>query len=276
MKTKIVLPFLAFIALGISFTSCKKTNDSTETSAQEISATTELSGNQAITDNLTEDANNLFMGAASDKGVLGARPTSPCGTISITATGFPKTIDIDFGTGCTNNGVTRSGKITIVLSNAVRKPGSTAVMTFTNYIVNGFKLEGTHTWTNTSTQGDTTLSWQRKVENGKVTNTLNGKYWTFSGIRNVVQISGNATPLNLYDDVFSVTGTHTVTNMYGKTRTTTIITPLIKATSCAFISKGSLKLQGPNHYAIIDYGDGTCDDNATYSIDGGTPVPFIL
>jgi hypothetical protein len=46
--------------------------------------------------------------------------------------------------------------------------------------------------------------------------------------------------------------------------------------ACADIDKGSIKLSGPNHYATIDYGDGTCDKLATVSIDGGVSIPILL
>ncbi|MBK8522437.1 MAG: hypothetical protein IPL54_16805 [Chitinophagaceae bacterium] len=38
-------------------------------------------------------------------------------------------------------------------------------MTFTNYFINGFKIEGTNTWTNTSIAPG--RSWTRRTENGK-------------------------------------------------------------------------------------------------------------
>jgi hypothetical protein len=282
MKTNFALPIIAVIAFGISFSSCKKTSDTAETSSQEIATTTDLSSRQAISDNITEDANNQFLSAASTQGVMGARPTSPtCANISLNpvtpGTIFPKILVIDFGTGCLDaNNITRSGKINVVISGLVRDSGSKATMTFTNYVVNGYGLDGTVTWTNTSKSG--TKSWTRIVTNGKTTSTIDGVYWLYSGTRYVVQTSGVNTPLNLADDTLSITGTHNVTNMYGRTRTCTIddSNPLIKATVCPFISKGSMKLQGPLHYATIDFGDGTCDNQATFSIDGGTSVAFTL
>lgn len=269
MQLKKLLLAFAAGALILSFNSCKKS----DATADEFETTFELSGDQAISDNLTQDANDVLNEAASDKNLLGGHgPTGTSGTLScatVTVTpliGFPKNIVIDFGTGCTSaNGVTRAGKINIVLSDSVRASGSTAVMTFTNYYVGGYKKEGTVTWTNTSTPG--TLSWQRKVENGKIT-APNGNFWLHSGTRNVIQTAGVNTPNNLLDDVFSVTGNHSVTNSAGLTRTITTITPLQKKVICNNIDMGSLKVQGPNHYAVIDFGDGTCDNIATLSIDG--------
>ncbi|MBL7701892.1 MAG: hypothetical protein JNM14_06550 [Ferruginibacter sp.] len=280
MKIKQFLFAFTMLAFAISFNSCKK---ATET-AEEFETTFELSGDQAIADNLSEDAGDMFNQVADENNLAGGFTAGgpvivndfiPCATVTITpAQGFPKTIVIDFGTNCVFNGNVRSGKINITLSDSVRKSGSVAVMTFTNYIINGYKLEGTHTWTNTSTAN--TRSWTHKTENGKVTNTGNGRYWTHSGLRTVVQTAGVATPARL-DDVFSITGNHTVANSSNVSRDITVLQALTKRTDCANISGGQLKVQGPNHYAVIDFGDpNTCDNLATLSIDGRTPRTIIL
>lgn len=287
MKTKHLLIAGASLVFAISFTSCEK-NDTAESPTAEIATTTDLAYRQAIADNVAEDNNDVYMeasvsgGVTGNRPVAGSRPLTPpppgiLGGAAVTVTpliGFPKTIVVDFGAGTTGpRGIVRSGKINIVLTDSVRKTGSTATMTFENYFVNGFKVEGTYIWTNTST--GVTKSWSREVTNGKITNP-SGIYWSHSGIRYVTQIGGVSTPFNLSDDVFSIEGNHTITNILGRTRTVTILTALIKSNECKHISKGSIKLQGPLHNVVIDYGAGTCDDKATISIDGLPATEFTL
>ena len=279
MKTKHLVAAVTLASI-IGFASCKKNDASTK---EEIATTTELSTDQAIADNLTEDANDVFLEAATEQNLTGETPATPfesmgilgCASVTVTPLqGFPKTIVINFGTGCTSsNNITRRGRITIQLSDSVRKPGSTAVLTFDGYYVNGFKKEGIITWTNNGTA--TTKGWQRKVENGKITSPT-GKYWLHSSIKNVVQTAGWATPRNLLDDVYSITGSSTVTNAGGEKRTSTIKEPLTKKGNCENISKGSIEVAGPNHKALIDFGTGDCDNIATISIDGGTSITFTL
>jgi hypothetical protein len=278
MKPKNLL--VAAVVTVIAATSCKKDNSAI---FSEIESTFELSSKQAVADNLTEDANDVFMEAAADNNLLGSKTSETlqsmnilgCATVNITPlVGFPKNISIDFGAGCVSqNGILRKGKINIVLSDTVRKTGSTAVLTFDGYYVNGFKKEGIITWTNTSNAN--VKGWERKVENGKITDS-NGKYWLHSGIKNVVQVAGYDTPYNLLDDAFSITGNHSVTNAEGKTRTSTITEALQKKTICENIDKGKITAQGPNHTAVIDFGNGECDKVATISIDGGTPRNILL
>jgi hypothetical protein len=280
---KITNYLIAFSAITFmaTFSSCKK--DSTTKPADEITATVELSGDQAISDNLNADAENVLNEAAVKDSFAGNTPTGitttmnilSCASVTISQGAFPKTIVIDFGTGCTptNGTVLRSGKINVTLSDSLRKSGSVAVMTFDNYVVGGYKKEGTITWTNTSQNG--IKSWTRVCANGKIT-APGGRYWLHSGSQTEVQTEGSSTPFNLLDDVFTLTGTHTVTNSNGVTRTSEITQALEKKVTCENIDKGSIKITGPNHYAVIDFGDGTCDRNATISIDGNNPITFLL
>ena len=146
-------------------------------------------------------------------------------------------------------------------------------MTFVDYYVSGFKKEGTITWTNTS-QGSI-KSWQRTCENGKIT-APGGRYWLHVGTQDVIQTQGSSTPFNLLDDVFSVTGSHTVTNMAGNSRVSTITEALEKKVSCEDIDMGKIKIEGPNHFATLDFGDGSCDKIATISIDGNAARTILL
>ncbi|MBC7886414.1 MAG: hypothetical protein H7Z13_00890 [Ferruginibacter sp.] len=280
MKTKNLVIAIAVASFLIGFTSCKKDDSATKA---EMETTFELSTDQAVADNLTEDANDIYIEAATEQGLVGETPATPfesmgilgCASVTVTPLiGFPKTIKIDFGTGCTSgNGIFRKGIIRITLSDSLRKTGSTSVLTFDGYYVNGFKKEGIITWTNNSTA--TIKGWQRKVENGKIT-APSGVYWLHSGIKTVVQTAGYATPRNLLDDIFSITGNSSVTNANGVTRTSTIIDPLQKKTICENITKGSIQLSGPNHTALIDFGNGDCNNIATISINGGTPRTILL
>ncbi len=278
MKIKQFLFAFAMLSLAIGFNSCKK-ND--ETLTEEFENTFELSGDQAVSNNLSQDAEDMFMEVAQDHSIAGnfaPEPVNniiPCATVTVTPTnGFPKTITIDFGTGCTYRLVTRRGKIRIVLTDSVRRSGSQATMTFDNYFANDYKIEGTITWTNTSTAN--TRSWTRVTAQGSKVTAPGGRYWFHEGNRTVTQTGGVGTP-NVDDDVFSVfPGTHTVTNSSNISRTCTILEALQKKVSCGNIDKGKIKVQGPNHYLTIDFGDGTCDALALLSIDGRTPRTIVL
>ena len=139
----------------VLFTACKK--DDSSNPGDEMAITSDLSSKQATTDIMVEDDNALLFSITDEENLSGGKlsgggqtPSFVCATVTVTpASGFPKTITLDFGSGCTNpgTGVTRSGKMIFVLSDSLRHVGSTSVLTFDNYYVNGFKREGTITWT---------------------------------------------------------------------------------------------------------------------------------
>ena len=278
MKLKKIFALLSLPSIFF-FASCQK--DETEPDP-EVETTFKLTEDQAVSESINDDATVIFFDASVSSGFYrlnGQAETTgilSCATITVTPQNtFPKTITIDFGNGCTSaDGIGRKGKINITLSDYVHNTGATAVMTFDNYYALGFKVEGTITWTNTSTPNG--ISWTRQITNGRVIEPLGGYYWTHEGTKNVTQVAGASTPTNLLDDVYSVTGNHTVTNPAGKTRTVTILEALEKKTTCHNVTKGKMKIQATSHFAILDYGDGTCDNIATITIDGNPPRTILL
>jgi hypothetical protein len=283
MKAKNILPALIIASFIMAFSSCKKDRSST---IDEIETTFEISENQAVSDNLNQDAGDVMEEAAARHGLTGGgngcgNPNTmnwigQCATITVTGNFPAKNIKIDFGAGCTSpNGVIRKGIVNILLTDSVRTPGSKATITFDNYFVNAFKKEGTITRTNTTIAGSNTRSHNRTVTNGKITGP-NGKYWLHSSNIDITQTAGVNTPCDITDDVYTLTGTRTATNAAGKSRTSSTQTPLQKKTSCSNIDMGILKVEGPNHYAIIDFGDGACNNLATISIDGRPARNIIL
>jgi hypothetical protein len=281
MKTKYVVISIGILIMGI-ITSCRK--DKTA-AIDEIETTFELSGNQAIADNLTQDDADIMEESSARNGFLGTGLCSlqntmnwigACATVTVTGNFPSKNIKIDFGTGCTNaNGVIRKGIINIVLTDSLYKTGSMATLTFDNYYVNGYKKEGTVKRTNTTIIGSGTRSHNRLILDGKIT-APNGNYWLHTCNIDVTQTAGLITPCDITDDIYNLTGTRTTTNATGKSRTSTTQTPLQKKTNCANIDQGILKVQGPNHFALIDFGNGNCDNQATISIDGRTPRVITL
>lgn len=193
-----------------------------------------------------------------------------CATVTVddaTPGVFPKVFTVDFGAGCLSNGINRSGIITITLTNYLANSGCVMTIERSNYYVNGRKIEGTVVYENI-TSNPQVPKWTRTVSNGQLT-TLTGAIFTFSGTRTVQQTAGVNT-LTLGDNIYEVlSGNHTVNRPNGTSLTVTIVTPLIKKYACNYISQGQLNLQGTFLDGILDYGDTTCDSQATYTHSNG-------
>jgi hypothetical protein len=281
MKNKLITGMSAIILLAATFTSCKRNN----VLVDELQTTAEISEQQAKTEYIDADTDGITDESAAKMGLWGGNGCNTpnfmnwnggCAVVT-TSGNFPaKTITVDFGTGCTNaKGVTRKGIINILLTDSIQNSGAVATITFNNYFVNGFKRDGTVTRTNTSVAGSGIRSFNRTVTNGQITSPA-GLVWTRTCNLNILQTAGMSTPCDLSDDIYNITGTRSTTNAAGKMRTATTQTPLQRKMNCANIDQGILLITGPNHTATIDFGNGTCDNQAVITVNGKAPKTITL
>lgn len=295
MKLNHISKFATAIAVTgiVTFSSCKKDNNvSQPTDPAEIAATLDVTENDAVAETQYDDVFNITMGVqASDAGEeigIGAGvdviytnttnpdgtntpdPSSRCFTVSVIPNAphvFPKIVTIDFGTGCKGrDGKLRKGKIVSIYTGPMSVPGSKISTTFEGYSVDSFKIDGTHTVENTSSSNK--KEWTVKVADGKITNTNNGNWKLWNSLKVHTQIQGNGTPYYPLDDVFQISGNATGSTSSGYSWSATITNPLIKKFICHWIVKGTVRISRNDNKAILDYGDGACDNKAVITING--------
>ena len=292
-KTKHVTTWLiAFALIGaFTFTGCKKESSvntpATEEDATETTATVEAVTQDAETEgqfddvfNITASMNSSQVGEDLGLGTnvsglyqLGSRTpdtTAPCFTITVVPNiphVFPKTVTIDFGTGCLGrDGKYRKGKIVSIYTNPMVVPGAKVSTTFVGFSVDSFQIEGTHIAENTSNSN--MQGWKVSVINGKVTNTVTNRWVKWNSVKDVLQTEGNGTPSFPLDDVYRITGGAIGSNSGGHTWSANIVDPLIKKFTCRWIVKGTVRLMRDGRYALLDYGNGDCDNMAIIYING--------
>ncbi|TDW99362.1 hypothetical protein [Dinghuibacter silviterrae] len=194
------------------------------------------------------------------------------GTITISLTPetpgvWPKTLTINFGTGFTDLwGNTYSGSISMVFTGRLDTAGNSVTTTFNNYTVNSIGISGTHIITNTSASG--TISYKVQIEDAKVTVGTNWVTWSATHTWTLTQ--GASTPRWPFDDVYSVTGSGGGITSTNFTWTSTIETPLTKAYVCPWFEAGTIKVVTNYGTGILDYGSGTCDNQATITVGDST------
>lgn len=183
---------------------------------------------------------------------------------------FPKTVTLDFGDGCTGaRGHVRKGKIITVFTGRMREAGSTATTTFDNYYFDTLKVEGTQVIANTSANDHRNFT--LTVNEGKLI-APSGSYITWNRSRTWEQTEGNGTESPL-DDRFSITGNADgkyVTSNSTSSWTEDIIQPLTREFICPWITEGQLKVVLNPFTAVLDYGNGDCDNKAVLTINGFT------
>jgi hypothetical protein len=173
---------------------------------------------------------------------------------------------MDFGSGCTGaDGIFRSGKISYLFSGPLLWPGSTATVTFNQYIVNGYGLQGSYSITNNSSQASGII-FTTQVTNGMITYPDATNYH-YAASRTYTMTAGSGTPYDISDDVYSITGNSSFSASTGAGITFNITTPLVKAVNCHNVSAGVVSfIYNQVVNGTIDFGNGTCDNQAILTI----------
>lgn len=255
------------ICMALTFTSCVKDEilNATDTNTVVASATINLVNDLDFKTSIQASADNSLSKSTASNSV------AACATITVdntTPNVFPKTITVDFGTGCTTNNILRKGKLKITLTGAVSTPQSKMTIVRENYYVNGVKVEGTIVYVNETTTASIP-QWTRTITNGRIT-TLLGDVYENTGTHTIKQTEGVSTPLILSDNTYEMTqGTHTITKVGGGTLSLTVLETLVKKFDCDYVSKGKLTVKGNLLNGTIDYGNGDCDKQFKYTHENG-------
>ena len=195
---------------------------------------------------------------------------SNCASITLNLTTSPKTIVVDFGTAnclCADNRF-RRGKIVLSFTAAYKDSGSIVTHTFDQYFVNDYEVTGLKTVSNNGHNQNGFLSFSVEVD-AKVFKP-NGDSIRWKSDRTNTWIEGDST-LIWWDDVYLIDGNGSGTTSTGSAYLIDITRALRKEIGYKHIVSGILELTPDNKYTrIIDYGDGTRDDEATISINGVT------
>lgn len=273
MKKNIILSSLLIVSSIITLDSCKKKTEVDNES-------------QSVVDNaICEQQFMAIQPVVNGKGITenGIKRTNSCETFSIIAgdtTDYngdkiydngPVTFQINYGsTGCTgNDGTLKTGAINITTAKRWSAFNNMVTIDLVNYKVNGTTYSGQMKITKPNS-----LTITSEVINGHCTNGT----WIidYAGTKTLTQIGGQNTPNIEADDVFSITGSSSGKNRDNRNFTSSITSALIKKSSCKFITSGSLDLTPEGlKTRTVDFGNGNCDDDATFTVNGQT-VSFKL
>ncbi|MCS6905108.1 MAG: hypothetical protein RML72_04245 [Bacteroidia bacterium] len=210
-----------------------------------------------------------------------------CASIKWDTIGTKKVFTIDFGsTPCLcYDGIYREGKLRVEYQGNFYQAGSYAIIQPENYKANFRLIQGIKRIDLTQVQGDA-ATYRVKVTNASITYDNGVAKWQSE--RTIIRSKGHSTPLNPFDDAYSVSGTAEGTNRKGIRFSVITESPLIKDyTKCGnllapqnrgrFISgKLRVKNEDSEDYFILDYdpiGGAPCDRlaaitwrNKTYNI----------
>lgn len=171
------------------------------------------------------------------------------------------------------DGFGRTGKYTIRLTGPIKSTGSKMIIKLNNYKVNSISytcdsiiVETLNSAFTGTASGSLPQSFRFKVD--VINGVCSGTGWsiTYNSSKTIdTQTQGTAQPS---DDVTTINGTANGKNRVGIKYTATV-NNIIKRGDCPHISQGTIDIT-PEGFDVrtVDFGDGTCDDNATYTVKG--------
>jgi hypothetical protein len=270
MKT-ITLSSICFLVASLLIISCQRTrnngNDDDMSEGKE-SALFESSQSDAL--NITDEIGNYNT-------LNGYKKSRGCATFTKDTISIPHVITVDFGnTNCVgNDGKIRNGKIIRTYTGKYKDSGSVHTITFDGYQVNGNDIKGYKTVTNNGMNPAGNYNYTIDSKD-TIIKANSGGTITWQSLRNREWINGYSTQSHA-DDKYSITGTASGVRKNGNAWTMSITNPLIIDLSCTWRQTGGTMVFTPasKPARTIDFGTGTCDNQATLTVNGNV-FPFTL
>ncbi|WP_420318258.1 hypothetical protein [Ekhidna sp.] len=188
-----------------------------------------------------------------------------------------KTVIIDYGDGCEGpGGRVRAGQIVITYSDHRLIPGAFREATFQNFSIDEVKVEGTRRVENVSESMDDHPTFSITLTGGKLIFD-DGTEATRESSRTRTWIRAN----NPLGDEAHVDGNASGSRRDGVGYSMEILERLVYKRECwargIFIPVAGVKqFTSGDNVAIVDYGDGECDNVVTVTINGGEPFEVVI
>ena len=145
---------------------------------------------------------------------------SSCAVITESSSSFPKTVTIDYGTGCVDaKGRTKKGKVFVYLTGELQETGSIREITFENFFINEVQISGTRKAENIGLNDSDNVVI-------KVTGNISATHENYTRSRTFERYREWTNGFNTcdpQDDEFLITGSGTLINRFGRTIPHTII-----------------------------------------------------
>lgn len=269
---------LGLLVLGLIFTSCSSNDEAIETENQledtiEVKRSAEIDQIDNVLGDLIIDAYEEEETSIADRSLY-SRDVPECVTITVVAQQNYRQVTLDFGTeGCIVHGHLLKGQIVF---DYTRNPEAQQIMI--NYNLVDFYFDAKNII------GNRSILKELSNENGnpQFTHNLsvtviwpNGIQASREGTRIREWVEGFGSGI-FSDNVFEVTGDWSATFVNGNTHAYEVLIPLRREVICAYFVSGSFDVQRTNFGGVFDFGNGDCDNQATFTFNNGQEIPITL
>lgn len=271
--------FMTVMAMALFITGCSdnesvdNTPDEQQQDFSEVSRSAEI---DRASDSMDDIAISVYeIQEQSEQNRTTANFQLPdCFTVTVVMEQNYREITIDFGTeGCLVNGNLHKGKIILTYERDPEAQEVFITKTLEDFYFNVKNIQG----------GKTILK-QLSNENGnpQFTKTSditvvwpNGAQASRGGVKVREWIEGFGSGV-FSDNVFEVTGNWSTTFVNGNTHSYTVVIPLRREVICYYFVSGSIDVERTNFSGVFDYGEGDCDNQATFTFANGEIIDIVL
>lgn len=273
--TKVIL---ALVVLGLTFTACTENETSNSVSEeQDVSEVLQSAEMDEVSAALEDFIIDIYEDQedAEARGMSVARKNLPdCVTITLVAQQNFRELTVDFGVdGCMVRGHMYRGQIVLTYT---RDPQVQQVAL--DYVLHDFYFDAKQVI------GSNSILKELSNTNGnpQFTHTVdltvvwpNGVQASRDGqiVREWVEGHGSGV---YTDNVWEVTGYWNANFASGNAHTYESILPLRREANCYHFVAGSIDAQRTLFGGVLDYGEGDCDNLATFTFNNGTTVDIVL
>jgi len=283
-KLKLLGNVWMFISvLGLTFTACSKDDsDNQEPDTQDYS---EVALSSEI-DRASDSMDDIAIQAYEDQEALetGANTTGDldrsvsmlpeCVTITVVIESMSREITIDFGTeGCMVNGNLLKGKMILSYERNPEAQQITITKTLEDFYFNNKNIVGGKTIVKVLSNDDGNPQFTKTTDITVI--WPSGLQASRNGVKVREWIEGFGSGV-WSDNVFEVTGNWTSTFVNGNTHSYEVVIPLRREVVCYYFVSGSIDVERTNFSGVFDYGEGNCDNQATFTFDEGTVIDITL
>jgi hypothetical protein len=275
LKTKGVL---ALLALGLLFSACTE-NESTDSVSeeQELEEVVQSSEMDVISASLEDFIIEIYEDQedAESRGMISSRTSFPnCVTVTLEMEQNFRELTVDFADGgCLIRGHLYEGQVVLTYE---RDPQAHQVSL--GYVLNDFYFN------HKNVIGSNSIL--RELSNGngnpQFTHTVdltvvwpNGMQASREGQIVREWIEGFDSGI-FTDNVFSITGYWNATFVNGGAHSYEIDLPLRREVTCYHFVSGSIEVERTYFGGLLDYGEGACDNLATFTFTDGTEIDIVL
>lgn len=273
LKCKSIVSVAMAALLSITFVSCEPEEEDLVIETEKTGYANDQLLLEHIYNNVDQVVERAFlMGESSLKG--GENTLASCASVVIDSTSTSGNIHvmiISFGNApCLGyDGRYRQGNIIVKYTSdkKMNEEGYKHTIAYDGYVFDGYRVDGqqSHLCIGKNVSEEIVYNIDRQ---DNVFIDVDNAYIEGNSFRQKTLYIGAGTP-QLSDDVYRITGKGTFVRTNDDQYTVEITRPLVLANSCNWIREGTINIYPVDAtQRVLDYGDGSCENDATINVNG--------